>query len=587
MDIMTSKHNYQEMIIKFNSDKDIIALKEKYKEPTFFEIISKQRSETTYSSFLKWLLQSSGTDLGTVSPILLLLDVLVAKSKNTQIADDIKRHIITRDFKINDIQVETEKSVSSVAAALDIKNNSLYQWGEDDIQKIIAKCQDRIDVFISCDIEFNDEDDKARKLQIVIENKIDSGEGKGKKKTGVESYDNAIQTQRYHYATALKNSEYVTQLYVYLAPVDVDKCELDDVYIQINYQDIVDGIILPMLASSSLSLRQRFFLEEFKTELTFPSLESTKVRNSIANSMESTECFKKIWDNHKALILDAAICSIESDIYLWADEYVCRPNNKELLEKCKEVDESRIPEKWLKKLENIRVVFGSNEKNDFDELLKDLKLQVSSVRSMIADEDADKLLEPFWNNNQKFLLAVMSGVKDDNEVKEKEVIEQLLGELSKRDTTKYQVFYNNKCLNELLLDGKDANNGETAWLIINAWLKSMENDKVDLEKLNEVFTPDKCNSYYSNGKWLKNLFYEYNKDGKYTADGTQSDGSEVKAGGWDFYKPKDDNDLKFQFELSDGTKVIMLKMWRKNNLKILYEYVKKSTGMDIDIQPAL
>jgi hypothetical protein len=31
----------------------------------------------------------------------------------------------------------------------------------------------------------------------------------------------------------------------------------------------------------------------------------------------------------------------------------------------------------------------------------------------------------------------------------------------------------------------------------------------------------------------------------------------------------------------------MLKMWRKNSLKILYEYVKKSTGMDIDIQPAL
>ena len=585
--MMSSKHDYQEMMIKFNSDKDIIALREKYKEPTFFEIISKQRSETTYSSFLKWLFQSSCTDSGTVSPILLLLDVLVAKSKNTQIADDIKRHIITRDFKINDIQVETEKSVSSVAAALDIKNNSLYQWGEDDIQKIIAKCQDRIDVFISCDIEFNDEDDKARKLQIVIENKIDSGEGKGKKKTGVEGYDNATQTQRYYYATALKNSEYVTQLYVYLAPADSDKCKLDDVYIQINYQDIVDGIIMPMLASSALSLRQRFFLEEFKTELTFPSLESDKVRNSIANSMESTECFKKIWDNHKALILDAAICSIGSDIYLWADEYVLRPSNEELLKKCKEVDESRT-EKWLKKLGNRRVVFGSNEKNDFNELLKDLKLQVSRVRSMIADEDATKLLEPFWNNNQRFLLAVMSGVKDDNDVKEKEVIEQLLGDLSKRDTTKYQVFYNNECLNERMLEGKDANNGETAWLIINAWLKSMENDKVDLGKLNEVFTPNKCNSYYVNGKWLKNLFYEYNKSGKYTADGTQFYGNEVKAGGWDFYKPKDDNDLKFQLELGDGTKVIMLKMWRKNSLKKLYEYVKKKfPGMDIDIQPAL
>ena len=65
--------NYLEQIIKFNSDKDIIALREKYKEPTFFEIISKQRSETTYSSFLKWMFQSSNTDLNSVSPILLLL----------------------------------------------------------------------------------------------------------------------------------------------------------------------------------------------------------------------------------------------------------------------------------------------------------------------------------------------------------------------------------------------------------------------------------------------------------------------------------------------------------------------------------
>jgi hypothetical protein len=39
------KINYLQTITDFNSDKDIIALREKYKEPTFFEIISKQRSE--------------------------------------------------------------------------------------------------------------------------------------------------------------------------------------------------------------------------------------------------------------------------------------------------------------------------------------------------------------------------------------------------------------------------------------------------------------------------------------------------------------------------------------------------------------
>ena len=36
MNMIPSKQDCQEMIIKFNSDKDIIALREKYNEPTFF-----------------------------------------------------------------------------------------------------------------------------------------------------------------------------------------------------------------------------------------------------------------------------------------------------------------------------------------------------------------------------------------------------------------------------------------------------------------------------------------------------------------------------------------------------------------------
>ena len=48
--------------------------------------------------------------------------------------------------------------------------------------------------------------------------------------------------------------------------------------------------------------------------------------------------------------------------------------------------------------------------------------------------------------------------------------------------------------------------------------------------------------------------------------------------------PKNDNDLKFQLKLSDGTKVIMLKMWRKDDLKKLYERIKCD---GINVQPAL
>ena len=587
MNMIPSKQDCQEMIIKFNSDKDIIALREKYNEPTFFEIISKQRSETTYSSFLKWMFQSSSKDIGTVSPLLLLLDVLVAESKGNQIADDIKTHIITRNFKINSIEVETEKSVSSVAAALGINhNNSLYQWGEGDIHKIIAKSQDRIDIFISCDIELNDKDKPARKLQIVIENKIDSGEGKGKwkERTGVSNYDEASQTERYYYATALKNSENVIQLYVYLAPEGATDCTLAKDYIQINYQAIVDRIIQPLLASSILSVRQRFFLEELKTELTFPSHESTKVRNNIANSGESKEYFKKIWKDYKVLILSAAVCSIESDICIWRDKYYAdKPKNGDLIRACMEVDKTKTPDYWSEKIEKKRITFGKKEKDDFEQLLDELKLRPLDIKLNIEDPD---LLEAFWKNNDRFLLAVMSGIKREVEENEKLVLEKLLSDSSKRDTTKYRVYYKTKCLNEGRLNEKGANNGETAWLLVKAWLEKQNESgiNVDIEYLNKVFTLDKCSSYYSGGKWLKKLFYPYSEDGKYIADGTEMKDEEVDAGGWDFYKPKSDNDLKFQLKLNDGTKVIMLKMWRKDDLKKLYKHIKCA---DINVQPEL
>ena len=590
MNMIPSKQDCQEMIIKFNSDKDIIALREKYKEPTFFEIISKQRSETTYSSFLKWMFQSSSTDIGTVSPILLLLDVLVAKSKANQIADEIKKYIITRNFKINSIEVETEKSVSSVAVAVGVnKNNSAEKdWEEGDIHKIIAKSQDRIDVFISCDIELNDKDKPARKLQIVIENKIDSGEGKGKwkERTGVSNYDEASQTERYYYATALKNSENVIQLYVYLAPEGATDCTLAKDYIQINYQAIVDRIIQPLLASSILSVRQRFFLEELKTELTFPSHESTKVRNNIANSRESIEYFKKIWEDYKALILRAAVCSIESAIWIWRDKcYADRPKNGDLIRACMEALGDETPDKWLKKIDSEKktIKFGKKENGQFIELLEKHGLKSVPIDETIEDPD---LLKAFWKNNDRFLLAIMSGIKGDVSENEKLVLEKLLSDSSKRDTTKYRVYYNNNCLNEGRLYDKGANNGETAWLLVKAWLEKQNEfgTNVDIEYLNKVFSPDKCSSYYSGGKWLKKLFYPYSEDGKYIADGTESDGNVVDAGGWDFYRPKNTDDLKFQLKLNDGTKVIMLKMWRKDDLKKLYKHIKCDA---INIQPEL
>ena len=296
--------NYLQKITDFNSDKDIIALREKYKEPTFFEIISKQRSENTYSSFLKWMFQSSYTDLNSASPILLLLDILVKRSEEEKrepslIDDSFKLDIVTRVFKINDIEVETEKYVSELVS-------ELKQIGEInanlDENQLIKTCEDRIDIFIRCTL------DNDQELQIIIENKIDSSEGaiKNNKKTNIVDYDDSSQTNRYYIATKRKDEKNIKQLYVYLSPSIENKCDCEQ-FIKITYQDIIDGIVVPMLATTSLSTRARFFLEELKTELTFPSLEGGNVKNSIAISNENTLKFGEIWEKYNQLIIDAAI----------------------------------------------------------------------------------------------------------------------------------------------------------------------------------------------------------------------------------------------------------------------------------------
>ena len=191
------------------------------------------------------------------------LKIAICDDEQNQIEyidDNFKKQIVTRDFQLNSIEVETEKSVGVLVNELKQK----WQETENSVNQdlLIKKCQDRIDIFIKCHLDNNQE------LQIIIENKIDSNEGLNKKqvKTGCDVYDKSLQTSRYYVATKRKNQETLKQLYVYLTPSLNNECECAN-FIKITYQDVIDGIIVPMLSTTSLSSRARFFLEELKTGL--------------------------------------------------------------------------------------------------------------------------------------------------------------------------------------------------------------------------------------------------------------------------------------------------------------------------------
>ena len=180
-------NDYLKQIIAFNGDKNIISLREKFNQPSFFEIISKERSETTYSAFLKWLFQEYSLNKSISNPLSLLLDVLIRRCEEQKGYVDsilcnttIKRCIVTRNLTIQPIIVETEKSVSSLAQKINYPSK-LGVVSYRDLAKIAAKSKDKIDLFIECEIESDDKDITANRIQIIIENKIDSGEGGIKK----------------------------------------------------------------------------------------------------------------------------------------------------------------------------------------------------------------------------------------------------------------------------------------------------------------------------------------------------------------------------------------------------------------------
>ena len=465
---MMTYNDYLKQIIAFNSDKDIIALREKFNKPSFFEIISKERSETTYSAFLKWLLKENNSGQESCNPISLLLDVLVRRSEEqkgniSSILNDecIKRNIVTRNLAIQTVNVETEKLVSSLAQEI-IRPNRTGVIGALDLAKIAAKSKDRIDLLVECEIESNDERITAKRMQIIIENKIDSVEG-GKKlaqRTGVAKYDDASQTERYYLGTKFStlvgeqavDGEDVLQVYVYLAPQTSEQGSCTDThFIHINYQDIVDGILTPMLASSSLSERSRFFLNEFLNQLVFPSLDGTVMRPSIAVGKQYSDELTTMWEKYQPLLADAAIAASESNLWMIDGTYYDHQPRTELLKLL-----------LKKNVQTPDIVNGQWKSRMHYSKMKDLAASVGIEMDMVTlvlDDDTQELLSSFWDKNKRLLTAVINGMKAE----ERKKVEALLCQLSKRDTTKYNVYYKDKpiCVNL----GK----AQAAFCIINEW----------------------------------------------------------------------------------------------------------------------
>lgn len=599
---------YLNQIIRFNSDKDILMMREKYNVPSFFEIISKERSETTFSSFLKWLFSSNKSE-GTSSPLMMLLDILVRRGSEQQeetilIPENLKKRILSRKIKIQSLKVYTEQPVSTLAREVFdalCKNNrdeytKGYNTGWDDYPsfkhalQIASNSQDRIDLLIDCDIVDSEVD---RKLQIIIENKIDSKEGGAKKNKNdarlPKEYFEASQTGRYYLGSHRtdNNAGDVYQLYVYLTPLPSDKLDKfkdlkereskeirdDEHFIQINYQDILDSIIVPLLHSKSLSNRSRFFLEEFKNELTYPNVESKGGASFIAVSEDASEDILNNWEKYKELIINSAVSAIQEPIWCLEGTYYNYQPKAELLAQMISRDMySQLQQKgWVldkqdkhfnKAIDGSHIYFSSRTPyySSIEQFAQQTNIDIHRVK--FPDTAIKELLSSFWEGNRLFLSALMNGLPQQI----KKDIQCIIDSLAKRDTSKYMIYYNNQPICD-----QPMNNVQTVWCIVYKWVK-LQPKAVSLEELNKAF-PRNISHYYESGKWYKHLFVQKETC---TFDGENGNGQIVTDDCWDI-----DWSGKYDILLANPTMTLphkyatMLKMWRRDDTEKFINYAKK------------
>ena len=275
--------DYASIMLQFNNDPDFIKLRDRYATKSFLEIMSTDRSETRHSSFLAWLLEGKDFPVKEQDhPIIHLLDILIRReseqSTEKLVPDEIKNMVLSRNIKSIQIhEVSTEKLIKDLSP----------------IQSI-----DRLDIYIHCTIELKNE--QRKDIEFIIENKVGSKENgpkvSGSKDSGPKEkrdfpnkyskYLEITQTERYYYACNDEAKDYRKsreKIFIYLTPMSnddlsdfdnlgEDQKSKDGHFININYQDILDNIIEPLLSSEDISTRIHTLLNEYVLSLSLPAL---------------------------------------------------------------------------------------------------------------------------------------------------------------------------------------------------------------------------------------------------------------------------------------------------------------------------
>lgn len=227
----------EDLLINYNIDSKNIAIKNYYEADNLWKTLRIERDENKHSAFLAWLFKQPARTYN--SPMVNFLNLLVREANDEQLSlsglKELRRAILCQSLIIKNIKIITEKQICQLS-------NIPYT--------------DRLDIFFECDIIGVE---PYNKLEIILENKIDSSEGGSKVQNKVANptpeeiaYTKKKQTERYYYACSKEcgnrndafNPNTTLQLFVFLTS-QVNQNPADNNFIKVSYQDLVNYILEP------------------------------------------------------------------------------------------------------------------------------------------------------------------------------------------------------------------------------------------------------------------------------------------------------------------------------------------------------
>lgn len=348
--------NVRQRLQEFNKNAAYKKLRDHYTSKTIFEIMGKSRNETAHSSFLAWLL--NGEDIpssGNDCPLMGLLDIIIRRASEQDIYKNdsrfklINKAVLARSIVFDNIKVKTEQNVLDLAKeSINLKctktlNGISYMingGSNNDLKELIAPKKgkkDSLDIYITCDVKNKGKGigdlGNITQLEFLIENKVVSLEGK--RKSNTNEYERMPQTKRYYWACNKDGVKDVMQFFIFLTASpssDLEKgkkgennawCKEKDHYICINYQDIYDDILEPLITSERLSDKTELIIKEYVRSLSLPVMSSdsdgendNKLDNSttiMATSKRERESLLAFWNDNQDLLYSAMEVVEEKD----------------------------------------------------------------------------------------------------------------------------------------------------------------------------------------------------------------------------------------------------------------------------------